>query len=49
MIFIISKKIPLKVMTSEKHLLQKLTANKYKKYNKKVLLVEDFILQSIFE
>ena len=46
---ILDKKIPIDLMRSEKHVLQKLVNNKYKKFDRKILFIENFHLHSVFE
>ena len=46
---ILDKKIPVDLTRSEKHVLQKLVNNKYKKFDRKILFIENFHLHSVFE
>ena len=46
---ILDKKIPVDLTRSEKHVLQKLVNNKYKKFDRKILFIEIFHLHSVFE
>ena len=46
---ILDKKIPVDLTCLEKHVLQKLVYNKYKKFDRKILFIENFYLHSVFE
>ena len=46
---VLDKKIPVDLTHSEKHVLQKLVNNKYKKFDGKILFIQNFQLHSVFE
>ena len=46
---ILDKKVPIDLTRSEKHVLPKLVNNKYKKFDRKILFIENFHLHSVFE
>ena len=46
---ILDKNILIDLTRSEKHVLQKLVNNKYKKFDRKILFIENFHLHSVFE